>query len=195
MKIVKELQKNCILLIKEKAVTEGYKTIQNTIYKVDGEYVVFVDYLIVNSKELVYRINVKKKSYDNIFWLVMGMENNIKKGDALRVNGAFAAPAVLISKGSIELIKDIDSVVDSFLQIIKRKLEDFDYVNEIQKCIFSDEAILDADILRCLEYIDTGLLSKAKDVAREKVQQGETGRFENEGKGFFERVLLYDKVF
>ena len=63
MKIDKQLQRKCLSTIKDIAVMDGYKKIQNTIYKIEDDYILFVDFLIVNSNYLNYRINIKKKSY------------------------------------------------------------------------------------------------------------------------------------
>lgn len=75
-------------------------------------------FLVVNSEYLSYRINIKKQSFDKIFWQIMRMEENLNKGDALRVNGAFAAPTILIAKGKVELSENIDIMAKQFLEKI-----------------------------------------------------------------------------
>ena len=44
MKIDKQVQKNCISTIKEIATEGGYNKIQNTIYKIEDENVISVDF-------------------------------------------------------------------------------------------------------------------------------------------------------
>lgn len=191
MKIDKLVQKNCILRIKEIAVDCGYKKNQNTIYKIENENIIFVDFLFINFQHLSYRISVKKYSFDTIFWKIMGMEENIKKGDVLRVRGAFAAPAVLIAKGKIELSENVDTVAAEFLKRVNEDINVFLEKYDVIEYIFSHNEIVDLNILKCLSYIDLNLICKAKELAKSQILVGEKGRFENKGKGFFELVLLY----
>lgn len=192
MKIDKQVQKNCISTIKEIAIKDGYKKIQNTIYKIENENVISVSFLVVNSEYLSYRINIKKQSFDEIFWKIMRMEENLNKGDALRVNGAFAAPSVLIAKGKVELSENVDILVKIFWENINREIKSFLEKNNVIQYIFSGNIIIDVNILQCLSYIDLNLLSKAKELAEKQILLGDKGRFENKGKGFFELVVLYN---
>lgn len=192
VKIEKQVQKNCISRIKELATKEGYKKTQNTIYKVENENIVFADFLIVESAYLVYRINIKKQSFDKIFWQIMRMEENIKRGIALQVNGAFAAPAILIAKGKIELSENIDTVANNFLQKVHKEITEFKKNNLIEY-VFTNNEIIDAKILQCLSYIDLNMITKAKEIAKDQLLLGDKGRFEYEGKGFFELVLSYSE--
>lgn len=57
--------------------------------------------------------------------------------------------------------------------------------------IFSNNKIIDVNILQCLGYIDLNLITKAKELAEKQILSGDTGYFENEGKGFFELLVLY----
>lgn len=192
MKIDKQTQKKFISRIKELAINKGYKKNKNTIYKVENENIISVDFLIVNSEYLTYRINIKKLSFDDIFWKIMKMEENLKEGDALRVNGAFVAPTILIAKGRMDLLEDIDIIADNFLDIVNTEIINFLEKNEVIQYVLSNDEILDSKILQCLSYIDLQLLSKAKKVAEEQIVSGDKGRFVSMGKGFFELVLLYN---
>ena len=186
------MQKKYISIIKEHAAKNGYKKIQSTIYKIENENVIFIDFLVLNSERLAYRINIKKQSYDKIFWKIMRMEENLNKSDALRVNGAFAAPAILITKGTMQLSCDIDMVVKHFFEKLNEEINAFLQQNDVAQYIFSGNIKVDVEILQCLSYVDLGLLSKAKEVATKQILLGDRGRFENAGKGFFELVVLYN---
>lgn len=192
MKIDKQMQKKCISAIKEIAVKDGYKKIQNTIYKVENENIISVDFLIVNSERLIYKITAKKQSFDEIFWKIMRMEENINERFSLRINGAFVAPTVLFYEGDMELSENLDLIAEEFLKKVNKEINLFLETNNLEEYIFSDNIVIDKNILRCLSYIDSGLLSEAKKLAEEQLLSGNTGRFVNEGRGFFELVLLYD---
>lgn len=45
-------------------------------------------------------------------------------------------------------------------------------------------------ILKCLAYIDLEEKTKAELIAKEELTKGNKGRFENNGKGFFEWLLF-----
>lgn len=192
MKMDKQAQKNCISTIKDIATKDGYKKIQNTIYKMENENIISVDFLVVNSEYLSYRINIKKQSFDPIFWQIMRMEENIEKSDALRVNGAFAAPSILIAKGKVELSENIDITAKLFCEKINEEIKSFLKNNSVIQYIFSGNVKNDVNILQCLSYIDLDFWSKAKELAKKQIQSGDKGRFETEGKGFFELVVLYN---
>lgn len=55
----------------------------------------------------------------------MRMEENLNKGDALRVNGAFAVPSILIAKGNVELSEDADMTAKFFLEKINDEINSF----------------------------------------------------------------------
>lgn len=192
MKIDKQTQKNCISMIKEVAKKNGYKKTQNTIYKIENENIIFTDFLIVNSEQLVYRINIKKKSFDEIFWKIMRMEDNIAKGDVLRINGAFAAPSVLIADGKIDICENVDIVANDFVELVNIEIESFLKRTNVSDYIFSTNVESDDTILQCISYIDLGFLSKAKELAEKRILLGDTGNFVNEGKGFYELLMVYD---
>ena len=187
-----ELTLKYISTIKEIAVKDGYKKIQNTIYKVENENIISVDFLIVNSERLIYKITAKKQSFDEIFWKIMRMEENINERFSLRINGAFVAPTVLFYEGDMELSENLDLIAEEFLKKVNKEINLFLETNNLEEYIFSDNIVIDKNILRCLSYIDSGLLSEAKKLAEEQLLSGNTGRFVNEGRGFFELVLLYD---
>lgn len=192
MKLNKQMQKNCILKIKEIAIHNEYKANKNTIYKIENEDIVFCDFLIINSEFLTYRINFKKYSFDILFWKIMNMEENIKKGNLLRINGAFTAPPLLIDKGKIELSENIEKTANIFFQTVNNEVKNFLKKYDVVEYIFTNKEISDVNILKCLSYIDSNQTSKAKEIAKNQILQGDKGRFKNEGKGFFEQVLLYD---
>lgn len=122
----------------------------------------------------------------------MRMEENLNKGDALRVNGAFAAPAILIAKGKMELSENIDIIANQFLEKVNDEIKSFLEKNNVMQYIFSGDVKIDENILQCLSYIDLGFLPKAKELAEKQILSGDKGRFENEGKGFFQLVVLYN---
>lgn len=192
MKINKQKQKELILKIKELAIKAGYKKRDYSIYKVENGKLIFVDFIIINSEILSYSSYIKKYSFDNLFWKIIDMEENINESDSLRVYGAFAAPGVNISEGKKELSENVEEIANEIFEKVMKEIKDFEDNHDLVEYIFSNNKIMDANILQCLSYIDSNDLPSAKKLAQEQILKGDTGRFENGGKGFFEWLLLYE---
>ena len=116
----------------------------------------------------------------------MRMEENINERFSLRINGAFVAPTVLFYEGDMELSENLDLIAEEFLKKVNKEINLFLETNNLEEYIFSDNIVIDKNILRCLSYIDSGLLSEAKKLAEEQLLSGNTGRFVNEGRGFLQ---------
>ena len=192
MKIDKQMQKDCIKKIKETAVKSGYRKIQDSIYKIENTNFIEVTFYIKNSEYLLFDIGVKKATFDNIFWQIMRMEENTKKSDSLKVIGAFSVSSVRVYSGEMELSEDLDAIARNVLEKADQEIHSFLDKNDIVEYILAGNVKYDEDILECLSYIDMGNLDKAKEFAKRKILAGKTGRFVNEGKGFFELLLEYN---
>ncbi len=191
MKNDKQSQKQFVQQVKEKALNVGYKVSSNSIYKIVGENFVHADYAIVDSKKIVYRLYVKKYSYDNIFWDVMQMEENLKKRDSLRAIGAFKSPSILIKNGEIRFTEDLEKFAEEFIVLITEVSNSFVKEYQLNEYVISQTGFQDEEIMKCLAHIDRNALQEAKRIACDELSKGNKGRFENEGKGFFELILEY----
>ena len=190
MKMDKQLRKEYIKKIQEKAKKSGYKAPLHMFYKVQDDNLLYAYFTIIPAGDLVYRLETKKMSFDNIFWTIMDMEDNIRRGNTLRVNGAFTASGILISGDNINLTDDMEGIAEAFVDNATSEFANFMDNNDIIDYIFSHDQIFDWEILKCLAYIDADEIAKAVDLAREQIEKGDRGRFVNANKGFFERVIL-----
>ena len=77
MKIDKQLRKEYVKRIQQKAKESGYKAPQYMFYKIQEDDLLYGFFTFVSSGELVYRLEAKKMSFDNIFWKIMDMEDKI----------------------------------------------------------------------------------------------------------------------
>lgn len=189
MKFDKNQQKRVIDSIFMAAGENRYKAIGNTIYKVVDNVFVHCDFLVVNSKILVYRIYIKKYVYDDIFWKILQMPSNSKKGDSLRAKGAFKAPSILLTKGEIELTDKYEEQAKYLVGLVEEYSFSFMIQYDIDKYILDYEGGMDKEVLKCLAYIHMNNIEEAKKIARISIGNGNRGNFENEGKEFFEWVL------
>lgn len=191
MKIEKQKQKQLVQFVKERANDMGFQVKENSMYKKLEENFFHTDYLIVNSEKIVYRVYVKKYSYDDIFWNIMNMQENIKKKDSLRAIGAYKSPSILIEKGEISLNNEIGKLAQDFVTHICDISNEFIKKYRLSDYIVTKTDLLWGEMLKCIAYIDMGILTEAEKIAKKEVDKGEKGAFINEGKGFYEWVLEY----
>lgn len=162
----------------------------NTIYTVNNNTFVHCDYLIVNSQKMLYRIYIKYYDYDDIFWTIMHIPNNSKKNDSLRASGAFKSPSILLRKGEVVLTDEYEEQAEYLVKLVDECSHNFMKQNSIDEYIINYEDGMDKEILKCLAYIHMKNTKDAIKVAQDSLNKGNRGNYENEGKAFFEWVLM-----
>lgn len=191
MKLDKNQQKQLISAIRIFADSRGYKARTNTIYKVIDKAFIHCDFLVVNSQKLIYRIYIKNYDYDDIFWKIMQMSSNSKRNDSLRAIGAFKAPSVLLKKGGIELIEKYEEQAEYLVGLVdecsRNFMEKYDIDEYVIEC---EDVLMGREVLKCLAYIHVNNIEQAVKIAQKSINDGKNGNYENEGKTFFEWVLI-----
>lgn len=183
---LKELDKK----IKEQAKKHGFKRNSGFLYLKNGENFVDIVYTYSDSCRIAYDLNIKKYSYDDIFWDIINMPENKKEPMSLRARGAFAAPSIIVKDDSIPLSPDMDDVASSFCEKIAYEAADFLNHNDVNEYVLSKN---ESPTLKCLAYIDKNEISSAIKIAKDELKRGELGDVQNEGLGFFEWLLrTYD---
>lgn len=191
MKLDKIQQKQLVNMIYIYSNKRGYKKRSNTIYRIKSDAFIHCDFLIVNSQKLVYRVYIKNYSYDDIFWNVMQMSSNSRNSDSLRAVGAFKAPSILLKKGELELIDKYENQADNFVRMVDESSANFMEQHDIDEYAIYNADGMNADILEYLAYVHMGEVDKAKSIAMNAIENGNTGNFVKEGKAFFEWALLF----
>lgn len=119
MKLDKEQKKELRNLIVAYAKKLGYKARQNTIFRVKDAAMVYCDFLVVDSKKLIYRVSIKNYDYDDIFWKIMQMPSNSKEPDSLRAVGAFQAPTITVKTGQMELTDQYEEQAKILVELVE----------------------------------------------------------------------------
>ena len=125
MKLDKEQKKELRNLIVAYAKKLGYKARQNTIFRVKDAAMVYCDFLVVDSKKLIYRVNIKNYDYDDIFWKIMQMPSNSKEPDSLRAVGAFQAPTITVKTGQMELTDQYEEQAKILVELVEESSNKF----------------------------------------------------------------------
>ena len=190
MKLDKNQQKQLINAIYISSDRRGYKTKNNTIYRVKDNAFIHCDFLVVNSQKLVYRIYIKNYNYDDIFWKVMQMPSNTKKNDALRANGAFKAPSILLKKGEVDITDKYEEHAEYLVELVDECGCSFMEQYDIDEYVIEYEDGMDKEVLKCLAYIHMNNIEQAVKIAKSSIKDGNRGNYENDGKAFFEWILI-----
>lgn len=189
MKINKEQEKEFIKEIRNITKEKGYKIKAQSIFFTQNNAFIVCNFVIVDHKKIVYRISIKDYAYDDIFWNIMQMPDNSKEPQSLRANGAFKAPSVLLKKGEMEFSNEYLYQAVRLVNLIEHCSNDFLENNNIDDYVIKSNEVMDIEILKCLAYIHMGNVSDAIAYSKNCIDNGEVGRFENEGKRFFEWLL------
>ena len=190
MKLNKDQQKEMNNFIRVYSKEKGYNAKMNTIFILKGTAFAFCDFLIVNSKKIIYRIYVKEYDYDNIFWKILRMDENIKKNNSLRACGAFKAPAILLKSGEFELTIEYEQQAKTFVELIDGCVCEFIKNHRIDEYVIEKEDGMDAEVLKCLAYLHMDKKVEAMRVAKNANDNAISSNYENNGKTFWEWVLL-----
>lgn len=177
----------------------GYKGRIGQMYRIDKEVYIEFGFFFPTNRIISFDTQVKKYSYDNIYWEIMNMIDNKKMPDSFRAWGAFTACSISIDEQEYMFI-DKENYIDDIIRIIERlekRLNEFVANNDINEYILSHTDTWDGgdlnygNDLKCLAYCDMREYEMAKKVAIGELEKGRSGGFVNEGKNFYEWVVEY----
>ena len=197
----REIEKEIMTNIKQEAKKQKFKVISNCIYKVVGEYFVNAVFWLQSNEDkwtLSLRMNIKSYNYDNLFWEIFEMLENINAKESLRANGAFVCPSYQWDEKSYEVstldsmktdianaINDLQYEVNKIVELIKLEFGDFN------SFILSQEDIMDEKLLKMIANISKDNFSVAKEMASAEISMGKRGGYRNKGKDIYEYIIEY----
>lgn len=153
MKLDKEQKKELRNLIVAYAKKLGYKARQNTIFRVKDAAMVYCDFLVVDSKKLIYRVNIKNYDYDDIFWKIMQMPSNSKEPDSLRAVGAFQAPTITVKTGQMELTDQYEEQAKILVELVEESSNKFMEQYDIDEYAINCQGEMYINVLKYLAYV------------------------------------------
>jgi hypothetical protein len=191
-------------IIKQVSKKKSCKIVSNCIYEKIYDYfvhgVIFVRF-INNQYLLTVGMNIKLYNYDDIFWNVIDLKDNIHQKDSLRANGAFVAPSIqwkektyiianttCIEQICSNLVDDFKYEGRSFIEKIISEYNNFD------SFALHQSGILDEKLIKILANINKKMYADAETIAQSELNQGHGGRFQNKGIGINEYVLVYCRM-
>ncbi|KOS60623.1 hypothetical protein [Lysinibacillus sp. FJAT-14222] len=197
----KEKEKIIMTNIKQEAKKQNFKVISNCIYKVMGDYFACAVFWVQCNEDkwtLFLRMNIKAYNYDNLFWEIFEMPENINAKESLRANGAFACPPFQWIERSYEVstlelmqsdiasaINDFQNEINKLVEVIKLDSGDFN------SYILSQKNITDEKLLKMIANISKNDYSVAKEIAFAEIGKGQRGGYRNKGKDKYEYIIEY----
>lgn len=190
----KQMKKQFFIELKKAAKQKGYKSRNGIYFKVKDGVFIFVLGGFVNGMEthnFNFYVRVKKYVYDDIFWKIINMEENIQEPDSLRAIGAFTAPSITISDIQCYIQDDLENWAKWLMEQAEENVDKFLKNHSINEYVLEHEDIFCGKMLKFLAYIDMGMEDQARQLAMEEVKKTQRFDFENEGKHFFEWACEY----
>lgn len=201
MKITrKELNKNIKIAIKNQIKKYGYRTRGNVLYKKSDNY--FISILLaatgINNNLINIRGTIKPYFFDDIFWTVFEMQENINQPMGLRADGAFAVRGLQICNQykEVEDYSDVEEYVRKLLEecnaeimkVINEVGDDFKKFINYSKDI-EDPGLYEYVLSKMLLDIKEGNYLGARDLAIYELENHRNGGFKNEGKYIYEYIV------
>jgi hypothetical protein len=161
-----ELNKLLHSVLKDSAKIHDWKFSRGYVFK--ASELLFFSIIITGLaklQHLSFSLRYKMLAFDNLFWRIFNMEENLKRSLSLRACGVWTAPTMMVSEGDVPIV---DWSADHLLPV----------VNEIIARCEIDAANLSREIhgfddnMRVIERLYTVLLTKypraAVDIWRER---------------------------
>lgn len=196
-----EQEKTILTNIKQEAKKQDFKVISNCIYKVVGDYFAYAVFWVQCNADkwtLSLRMNIKAYTYDDLFWEIFEMPENINAKDSLRANGAFVCPPFqwieksyevstleLMQRDIASAINDYQNEIYKLVELIKLESGDFN------SFILSQKNISDEKLLKMIANISKNDYSVAKEIACVEIGMGQRGGYRNKGKDIYEYIVEY----
>jgi hypothetical protein len=191
-------------IIKNVSKKKSCNSVSNCIYKRINDYFVHGVYFVrfINGQYmLTVRLNIKQYYYDDIFWEVIDMKDNIHQRENLHANGAYVAPSIQWKENTYiitdtECIEEICNIViddfeydcRSFIDKIISEYSNFD------SFALHQADIMDEKLIKMLANINMGKYTDAETIAENELKQGHGGRFQNNGIDINEYILMYCRM-
>lgn len=201
-KTLRELDKQLSKFMRSKAKDFNYKIISQIVYQKRKAFFVSSLFSIImrDEKRYIELYNFTKPyAYDDVFWDILGMEENKKGPTSLRAIGAFTAPSIIIGTDYIE-IADLLKVQEQMVMIypilnstFQKFLESFyakeDFFNKkvLEEPVFSN----DNKLMQVLASIRLGRYSNAIAIATRELNSNKSGGFETDGVDIYQHVINY----
>lgn len=192
-KLSKEEKKELNAAIKKEGKAKDYSSRAQTLYTQINDKFFKADYVFIN-REISCSVSVKKYNYDEIFWGIMGCEENVNEPKSLRAVGAFVSPCTPIAIFKFEVASDLVETAQSFVRKIDQYIEEFNAAHaDLNRYILHEcnDIYYRCEELRLLALIDEGEIEKAVQMASEKVASDETGGWINQGRTFYGGAMDY----
>ena len=198
--IIKKYEEKIKKIVKPILNKYGYKNYGNAFYfKKEKDFFIHGTYCIRyihGELKLEFNGKLKKYLYDNLFWEIINMSDNVNTPERFRANGAFVCPSYEIVRDAYDInsSSSIEKLLNKmFITVEKEKNR---IITENEFSLYLDntppQVIGESyNTLRTISYIDLKKYEKAYCLAQQEHKRGAAGGFINEEKTFNEWAMEY----
>jgi len=200
-KRLKEFEKSVHNTMRKISKEYGYKIISNSLYKISGDFFlhgVFFTRIDQNKVKVFIRMYAKSYKSDDIFWAIFELKDNIGQKESLRANGAFVAPSIQFSEAWFEMsnIEDCEKIcrfsIEKFIVEEKLFLESINRdISQLMRYISEHQGMMHEMLIKMLVVIQSGDYQTALKMAKNELEIGKFGCFQNKGKYIYEYIVDY----
>ena len=189
----------------------GWNSSRGFIFKKDS--LLFFS-IIINgqpkTKQLSWSLTYKYYEFDDLFWKIVKLEENLKQPLSFRACGVWVVPGIEIEGdykildkwGETQIleqveniIQKIDSIANDISVSVKSPEDNLKLVEKLHKSFLEryPDALRDIWMEKILTNLLLGNVELAGEIARSRVKANDTGRFNSDGSSFYELVIQYLK--
>ena len=189
----------------------GWDSSRGFIFKKDS--LLFFSILIngqPKTKQLSWSLTYKYYEFDDLFWKIVKLEENLKQPISFRACGVWVVPGIEIDGDykildkwdetqileQVEnIIQKIDSIANDLSVSVKSPEDNLKLVEKLHKSFLEryPDAVRDIWMEKILTNLLLGNVGLAGEIVRSRVKANDTGRFNSGGSSFYELVIQYLK--
>lgn len=173
------------------------------------ERLFFVLLLFLEKDKIRYSLDYKFYDFDEVFWNIVGMEENLKQPLSLHARGAFTAPTMRIYDSKwieigewdkdilVKKLNDIFQKVESISNELAKKVttldENLEYLQNLLDDILqrSPKAVTNIFIERLITAVLKKDFALGLKIIQERIAQCDGGGFIIKGQSFYELAKKY----
>ena len=189
----------------------GWNSRRGFIFKKDS--LLFFSILIngqPKTKRLSWSLTYKYYEFDDLFWKIVKLEENLKQPLSFRACGVWGVPGIEIDGDykildkwdetqileQVEnIIQKIDTIANDLSVSVKSPKDNLKLVEKLHKSFLEryPDALRDIWMEKILTNLLLDNVELADEIARSRVKVNDTGGFNSDGKSFYELVIRYLK--
>jgi hypothetical protein len=189
----------------------GWQCKEGCIFKRKGLlFFAFVVFGYVKKNEISCKLEYKYFDFDEVFWNIVDLKENMKQPLSFHYFGVWTAPTMYISEERFaidewsetaltekieKIVREIDIITDQISEKITTANENLEYLESLYSVLRQKYPQTTVNIYK--ERLMTAILNRdfelAIEIAEDRISHNDTGRFLSGRGNFYEQAIEYIK--